>query len=124
MEFMEKSHFRVYACLDFHRNKNNKKAWPKIDTMKKETKLSRATIFSALKDLEYWGLIKKEKYPGRVNKYLLPDEPNIRIPTLKLRKKFTKKRKRDRETGKFRANRENPSISMEQVESEKCLETA
>lgn len=88
VEFMEKSHFRVYTVLDYFKNKNTWKCFPSIKTICRKSKLSKSVIFKALKDLEYWGLIRTEERPGKTTVYEIIREPNIRFPTLNSERKF------------------------------------
>ncbi|MCK4430974.1 MAG: helix-turn-helix domain-containing protein [Candidatus Aminicenantes bacterium] len=101
IEFMHTSHFRVYACLDSHKDRKSQ-AFPSLETIRTKTKLNRHTIQRAIKDLIEWGLIKKahvkrEKGRGYRTIYTIIQEPSLKNPHKKIKKKIfcSAKRKRD-----------------------------
>lgn len=102
IEFMEKSHLRVYICLDSHKNRNSWQAFPSLATIKSEIRMNTSTIQGAIKDLIEWGLIKKahikrEKGRGYRIVYTIIKEPSLKKPHKKIKKKIScdAKRKRD-----------------------------
>ena len=106
IEFMLTQHFRVYAVLDSHKNRQ-KQAFPSLEIIRKRTKLNRNTIQRAIKDLIEWGLVKKahikqQKGRGYRTVYTLTQEPTIKMPLKKIKKKILSsvKQKRDLK-GKF-----------------------
>lgn len=106
IEFMHTSHFRVYACLDSHKNRKSQ-AFPSLETIHKETKLNRHTIQRAIKDLIEWGLIKKayirrEKGKGYRTIYTLPQEPSIKKPLKRIKDEILNSARRKRDSkGRF-----------------------
>lgn len=107
IEFMNKSHFRVYACLDSHKDGKSWQAFPSLETVKREIKMNRQIIQSALKDLVEWGLIKKalirrKKGGGYRAVYTIIKEPTIKKPLKRVREKIWGKGKQKRDKkGKF-----------------------
>lgn len=102
IEFMEKSHLRVYICLDSHKNRNSWQAFPSLATIKSEIRMNISTIQGAIKDLIAWGLIKKarirrEKGRGYRIVYTIIKEPSLKKPHKKVKEKIScnAKRKRD-----------------------------
>ncbi len=107
IEFMEKSHFRVYACLDSHKNRNSWQAFPSLATIKNEIRMNISTIQGAIKDLLEWGLIKKahirrEKGRGYRIVYTIIKEPSLKKPHKNIKEKIScdAQRKRDKK-GRF-----------------------
>ncbi len=107
IEFMNRSHFRVYACLDSHKDRKSWQAFPSLETIKKKTRLNRQTIQIAIRDLIEWGMIKKvlirrKKGGGYRAVYTIIKEPTIKKPLKRVRERISGKEKRKRdEKGKF-----------------------
>lgn len=51
----------VYIYL-YDRQDNEKKAWPRINTIAKDLSISRSTVNRAIRDMEKAGLIRKEPH--------------------------------------------------------------
>ena len=51
------------------------RAWPSVDTIARETRLSRATVQRALRRIEAVGAIKVEQRGGRASRYVFPTNP-------------------------------------------------
>jgi len=106
IEFMGKSHLRVYMCLDFYKNRKHQ-SFPSLETIRKKIKMDREIIQKAIKDMIEWGLIKKahvrrEKGKGYRTIYTLPQEPLIKIPHKKIREKILNSAKQKRDSkGRF-----------------------
>jgi len=106
IEFMLTQHFRVYAILDSHKNRQ-KQAFPSMETIRKQTKLNRTTTQRAIKDLIEWGLVKKahikrQKGRGYRTVYTLTPEPLIKRPLNRIKKKIFSSAKQRRDLkGKF-----------------------
>lgn len=107
IEFMQKSHFRVYASIDSHKDRKTWQSFPSLAKIREETFLDRGIIQNAIKDLIEWGLMKKariRKKKGRGYKivYTLIKEPQIKKPLKKIRDKISKKEKQKRDPkGRF-----------------------
>lgn len=106
IEFMEKSHLRVYICLDSHKDRKCQ-SFPSLATIRTEIKMCIPVIQAAIKDLIEWGLIKKahikrEKGRGYRIIYTIIKEPLIKAPHKRIKEKIfsSAKRKRDLK-GKF-----------------------
>ena len=115
IEFMEKSHLRVYMCLDSHKN-SSWQSFPSLATIQKEIHMCLPIVQAAIKDLVTWGLIlkahrKREKGRGYRTIYTIIREPAIKIPHKRVKEKIllTKKRKRDLK-GRF-TDQKHPSQS-------------
>ena len=106
IEFMYTSHFRVYACLDSHKNRKSQ-AFPSLETIRMKTKLNRGTIQKTIKDLIEWQLIKKahirrERGRGYRTIYTIIKEPLLKIPHKKTKEKIFSNAQQKRDfKGKF-----------------------
>lgn len=113
IEFMFTSHYRVLSVIDLHKNKKSwdkeKGAWqsfPSLRTIRDETKLNRATVQRAIKDLVGWGFIEKTLAPrkgggGYKVVYWIFKEPGLRSPLKRIRKKVLRKKRERGKNGKF-----------------------
>ena len=64
----------VYSSLCRHANKQQK-CWPSIKKMAEELSISRPTIIGAIKNLEFWQIIKKQRVGKEcTNRYFLIDK--------------------------------------------------
>lgn len=113
IEFMFTGHWRVLFVIDsfkvkktFDKERGTWQSFPSLQTIVKETKLNRATVQRAIRDLVEWGLIKKDKIPrkrggGYYIVYTVLREPALKQPLKRIKEKtFRKKRKRGKD-GKF-----------------------
>lgn len=106
IEFMEKSHLRVYICLDSHKNRKGQ-AFPSLAVIRREIRMCIPVIQGAIKDMIEWGLIKKayvkrKEGSGYRTIYTLMQEPLIKIPHKKIKVKILSSAKRKRDLkGKF-----------------------
>lgn len=67
----------VLMVLAYHKNHKNKQCYPGIETIIKETSLSKSSVFRTLQSLEKKGFIKINKRIGARNEYTFPAYESI-----------------------------------------------